>query len=440
MDKFFITGLGGKKTLEGKISISGAKNDILKAIPASILFKDEVTIKNASQYDDVKNISKMMENAGAVVSYNSTKNQIKVDSRKIHTQELDYDIAKKIRASIVATGPMLARFGKVTFPNPGGCVIGGRFVDLFLDGYRKMGAEVELKGDKYTITAPNGKLKGAEIIFNRQTVGGTETLMLAAVLAKGKTVLKNCAMEPEIENLAKYLNSCGAKIKGAGTTTIEITGGALLKSKGKPYIVMPDRIETGSFLILGALCANNLTIENCNPLHLEVLISILKDAGVPITVKKDQILITNNGKIDNGSFRVEAKSLVTHEYPGLSTDVQPQLAVFLSQTKGENIIFETIFDGRFKYTQDLIKMGAKITLMNTREIMIHDGVELKALELDEDLRAYDIRAGFAMVIASLIAKGNSSIVDVHLIDRGYEKLEEKIRSIGGKMERVTVHS
>ncbi len=434
-DKFIINGLAGKKTLRGEVTINGAKNAVLKIMAASLLFKDDVSIKNVPNTEDVKRLTEILTLSGAEVIADTEKKELRVVTSKVSNYSIDPDIAKRMRASVVLTGPMLARYGKVTFPDPGGCVIGVRPVDLFIEGYRRMGAQIESKDGQYIITAPGGKLKGAEIVFNKQTVGGTETLMMAAVLASGTTVLKNCAMEPEIVHQAEYLNACGAQIKGAGTTTIEIIGGGLLESNGKPYVTMPDRIEAGSFLILGALCADNLIIKNCDPSHLEVVIAMLKDAGVPVETGKDVIKIVNNANIPNSSFVIKTGTIVTHEYPGISTDLQSPLVVFLTQTGGENIVFETIYEGRYKYTQDLIKMGAAITVMNTREILVKGGSEYTALE-DEELQAYDIRAGFATVIAALLAKGNSTIKDVYYIDRGYENLEGRLQALGAKIERV----
>lgn len=339
-----------------------------------------------------------------------------------------------MRSSVVLTGPLLARFGKVSFPAPGGCVIGARPVDLFIEAYKKMGASVDLKNDTYYISAKEGKLESSEIFFNVQTVGGTETLMMAAVLAQGKTILKNCAMEPEIVSVAEYLNSCGANIKGAGTSTIEITGGSLLESKGKAYVTLPDRIEAGSFLLLGALCADNLKIKNCNPLHLESTISLLKESGVPISVTENSIEIKDNAKIKNSDLK--SFNIRTHEYPGFPTDLQAPMVTFLTQVSGESMVFETIYEGRFKFTQNLTKLGAEITTMNPREILIHGNAILKSIE-NETLDAYDIRAGFATVMAALIAKGSSTINNIYYIDRGYESLETRLSAIGANITRKT---
>ena len=428
-DTFTIKGLAGKKILEGEISINGAKNAVLKAMAASTLFEDEITLANVPQTEDVKKMTLLLEKAGANVNISNivSDKEISINTQGVSNTSLDATLTQSMRASVVLTGPILARYSKVAFTVPGGCVIGARPIDLFIEGYKKMGAKIELKNSTYYMSTPNGKLKGAEIFFNMQTVGGTETLMMAAVLAEGKTILKNCAMEPEIVSIAEYLNSCGAQIKGAGTPTIEIVGGELLRSNSKEYITLPDRIEAGSFLLLGALCADNLIIKNCNPAHLEITINMLKESGVPIFINKDSIEIRNNGKIKNSSFK--SFDIRTHEYPGFPTDLQSPMVTFLTQVSGESTVFETIYEDRFRFTQNLIKLGVKIVTTNSREILIHGGLPLKNLD-NQILDACDIRAGFATIMAALVADGNSTITNVYYIDRGYENIEERLRNLG----------
>ncbi len=432
-DSFIIEGLGGEKSLNGEISVFGAKNAVLKAMAATILFSDIVKLENVPDTEDVKKMNILLEKLGAKITH--LDHTVEIDTKNINISNLDESLAQSMRASVVLTGPLLARFGKTSFPAPGGCVIGTRPIDLFIEGYKKMGAKIELKEDTYFMTTLNDKLKGAEIFFNIQTVGGTETLMMAAVLADGKTILKNCAMEPEIVSVAEYLNSCGAQIKGAGTSTIEIIGGKLLESKGKPYITVPDRIEAGSFLILGALCADNLKIKNCNPLHLESVINLLRESGVSIYTSENSIEIKNNGKVKNSAFK--SFNVRTHEYPGFPTDLQAPIVTFLTQATGESIVLETIYEGRFKFIQNLIKLGAEITSMNPREILIHGNTNFKNVN-GENLEAFDIRAGFATIIASLLAKGTSVVNNVYYIDRGYENIEGRLNSIGTKIVRKNI--
>lgn len=429
-DTLIVKGQAGAKTLRGEVRVKGAKNAILKAMAASILFEGEIELQNVSDTADVEKMADLLVGLGGKVE--KGEGAISIDAAKLSSTELDADISRSMRSSVVATGPILARYGKVSFPAPGGCVIGARPVDLFIEAYKKMGATVAEKDGMYHITAKEG-LKGAEIFFPMQTVGGTETLMMAAVLAQGITILRNCAMEPEIQSVAEWLNACGAKIEGAGTTTMTIHGTKPLKAK-KAYHAVPDRIEAGSFLFLGALCADDLLISNCEPRHLESVTNLLINSGVPLEIGKDFIHMKGNGKLKNSFFK--SANIRTHEYPGFPTDLQPIAAVCLSQISGESVVFETIFEGRFKYADDLAKLGAVVTVMNPREILVKGPAKLKALPAGEELTAYDIRAGFAVVLAALCAEGTSVVNNVHLIDRGYEALEKTLSDLGADVRRV----
>ena len=336
-----------------------------------------------------------------------------------------------MRGSIALTGPLLARYGKVSFPHPGGCVIGERPIDIYLNAFEKMGAKVTEKNGMYVISVGKSKkLKGTEIFFPKISHVATETIMLAAVLAKGKTVLKNCALEPEIKDIADFLNSCGAKIKGAGTSTIEITGTSLLKAGKKVYKTLPDRIEAGSFLILGALASDDLEITNCNPEHIEALINILKESGVPIEEKRNSVTIKGNGKIKNKDFK--CIDIKTHEYPGFPTDLQSPMAIYLTQVNGSSLLFETIFEGRLNYTNDLVEMGADITMWDPHRVMIKGPKQLKGKELVGP----DLRAEFAFFMAAIVATGESVINNVRYIDRGYERIEERLGGIGVDIIRI----
>jgi UDP-N-acetylglucosamine 1-carboxyvinyltransferase len=463
-ESFIIEGLAGKKTLKGSVSVNGAKNAALKAIAATILFDGPTTLENIPDTDDIHTIVEVLIDLGATVKWgvgDNGKKTLMVDTGGVTKTDIDPDLARTMRASVVLTGPMLARFGKVSFPSPGGCVIGSRPIDLFIEGYKKMGATVTLKCEIYYIETSDG-LGNADIFFNKVSVGGTETLMMSAVMSKGTTVLENCAMEPEIVNVAEWLNACGAKISGIGTTTLTIegTGGQLLDAKKSHYVTIPDRIETGSFLILGALCAEELKIEDCRPDHLSIVINMLREAGVSIEILEGKsgnlnktILVSNNASKsigivgENGAVKIAGSnssqsnnfksfSVRTHEYPGFPTDLQSPMVVFLTQALGESVVLETIFEGRFKYINDLTKMGADITAMNPFEIMIKGPKPLVELPDAEELCAYDIRAGFAIVVAALVGKGKFTVNNVHLIDRGYERLEERLRGIGAIISRL----
>jgi len=420
------------------VAVNGAKNAALKAMAAAVLFDGPVELQNSPNTDDIITMAEILKRLGANVERHD--HRLEIDASMIKSTDMNLELSQSMRASIVLTGPLLSRFGEVSFPAPGGCVIGARPIDLFLEGYKKMGANVVLENNIYRITASRS-LNNTDILFNKVSVGGTETLMMAAVLGKGKTTLKNCALEPEIGNVARWLNACGANIKGIDTLTLEIegTGGKLLSSRNEPFVTIPDRVEAGSFLILGALCADDLSITNCRPEHLESTIGLLRESGVSIEVltagkeKSPSIIRVRNNE---PGIPFKSFNLRTHEYPGFPTDLQAQLAVFLTQAEHESVILETIFEGRFKYVEDLVKMGANITVMNPHEILIKGPTPLSQLPDDEELRAHDIRAGFAIVEAALVGRGKFTVNSIHLIDRGYEKLEERLRAIGADIKRV----
>ncbi|MEK7108917.1 MAG: UDP-N-acetylglucosamine 1-carboxyvinyltransferase [Patescibacteria group bacterium] len=405
--RFTVEGLAGQKKLRGEIRIAGAKNSALKALAASALFEDEVQFENLPEIEDV---ARMRELLAAAKS----------------SPVLVKEIAERFRASIVLTGPLLARYGTVTFPYPGGCVLGERPIDLFLQGFRALGATVEEHDELFHI---KGSLRGARVVFPFVSVTATETLMLAAVLAQGQTVLENAAMEPEIPALAGYLNACGAGISGAGTPTITIEGtnGRLLRADGKTFSVIPDRIETGSFVLLAALLGDGVTVTHCEPAHVAALLTLLRRAGVKMEVGTDFIKVKGGGPYQSVSVR-------THEYPGFPTDLQAPMAVFLTQCAGEGTILETIFDGRFRYVDDLVRMGANITVMNPHKIWIKGPTPLSCKELESP----DLRAGLAYLIAAAVAEGASTVDNAYLIDRGYERIEERLSKLGLNIKREEV--
>lgn len=408
--KFVVEGLAGKKTLQGEVQIKGAKNGALPALAASVLFEDEVAYENLPGIEDVKRMQELL-----------------IDIKKGNTA-LRKDIAERFRASIILTGLVLARMGSVEFPFPGGCVLGERSIDLFLHSFKAMGAEVEEEDSYFKIKAK--KLKGAQIFFPFVSVTATETMMLAAVLADGVTEIHNAAMEPEIPHLAKYLNACGAKIEGAGTSTITITGGGLLKAADRVYTVLPDRIEAGSFVIFAALAAKEVTVSGCVPEHLGALLAILRRAGVDIEVGQDSVTV--RGTKQNSEYKLT--SVRTHEYPGFPTDLQAPMAVFMSQCTGEGTLLETIFDGRFRYVDDLTRMGAKMTVMNPHKILVRGPRALTRKELEGP----DLRAGLAYILAATVATGTSTISNAYVIDRGYEQIEKRLQALGLNIQREEV--
>ncbi|MBU0973839.1 MAG: UDP-N-acetylglucosamine 1-carboxyvinyltransferase [Proteobacteria bacterium] len=428
-DKFVIQGLGGKKKLAGEIKVKGAKNAVLPVMASSILFEDGFQLTNVPEIEDIRRLTEIFAGLGIKIKKQS-EGEYLIDASQINkTAKIDEEASKKMRASIIFTGPLLARFGELIFPHPGGCVIGARPIDLFLEGFEKMGALTQIKKGKYFVKARGGKLKGAEIFFKIPSVTATETFIMAGVLATGKTILQNVALEPEIISLIDFLNLCGAQIKGAGTPTLEISGGVLLKAKGRQYKTIPDRLEAGSFLILGALCATDLKICDCCPAHLKILIEFLKDSGARIEVGEDYLWVKNSSK---QKTHFKSFNLKTHEYPGFPTDLQSPTVVYLTQAVGESLVFETIFEGRLNYTADLVKMGANIKMWDAHRATIVGPTPLRGRELEGP----DIRTGFAFVIAALVADKQSTINNVYYIDRGYEQIEKRLRKIGADIKRV----
>lgn len=408
-EKFIVEGLAGEKILEGEIKVRGAKNAALKALPASVLFEDEMPFQNLPHIEDVTRMQELLD---------ALKNG----------PALRKDIAERLRASIVLTGPTLARYGEVTFPYPGGCVLGERPIDLFLQGFKALGAEVEEKDNLFHFRAKGKKLKGARIFFPFVSVTATETLMLAAVLAEGETVLQNAAMEPEIPILADYLNACGADIQGAGTPTITIKGTGLLHANGKAYITPPDRIEAGSFIILAALAGKEVKISACEPKHMNALLAVMRRADVDFEVGETHVTVFGGHKPNSAYKQVSVR---THEYPGFPTDLQAPYAVFMTQASGEGTLLETIFDSRFQYVDALVRMGANITVMNPHKILVRGPRALTR----KDLEGPDLRAGLAYIIAGAVAEGTSVISNAYVIDRGYEHIEERFSNLGLNIKR-----
>ncbi len=417
MDKFIIT---GQKSLAGEISVSGAKNSALKLLAASLLTTKPVTIDNVPDIADVGVMLEILEDLGAKVE-KEKKHSFTIDCSNVKKTQIDRRFAKKLRTSIMFVAPLLARFGEAKFPHPGGCVIGQRPIEMFLAGYQKFGCTVNEEEKYYNIKCP--KLKGTKIVFPWMSHTVTESMIMAAVLAEGQTILFNAACEPEVESLGQFLNKLGADVKGAGTHTVVINGVAELG--GGSFEVIPDRIEAGTFAILGALAADQLKITNCQPNHLEVLLAFLERVGVAYQ-RGDDFLIVNKAK------SLKATQLRTHEYPGFITDLQAPFTVLLTQAQGVSMVHEVIYEGRLFYTDKLIKMGAKITMCDPHRVIIEGPTPLFANQLESP----DIRAGMALIIASLIAEGQSVISNIYQIDRGYEKIAERLSSIGADIKRT----
>lgn len=410
--------IGGKK-LEGQIEVKGAKNAALKAVAAALLSREKWNITNFPYIEDTKRILEMVEALGVKVE--REKDKVEIQANNIKTSRLDDELAKKLRASIILAGPVLARTGEVRMHHPGGCVIGKRPIDMFLDGFQKFGASVKWDNDHFQMSAK--KLKGAKIFFPRVTVTGTETMMITAVLAEGETILENAAMEPEIPALAEFLNQCGAKISGAGTSTIRIRG--VKKIGGGKFELIPDRIETGTFAILAALAGGKIRIKKCNPDHIRAFLVYLEKAGVKIEEKKNELTVW-------GAKNLQSVNITTHEYPGFATDIQPPFTLLMTQAKGSSLIHDSIFESRLMFTDALNLMGAHIVMNDPHRVTVTGPAKLYGRKIASP----DLRAGITLLLAGLIAEGKTKIENIYQIDRGYERIEERLQSLGADISRV----
>ncbi|MBD3360070.1 MAG: UDP-N-acetylglucosamine 1-carboxyvinyltransferase [Candidatus Buchananbacteria bacterium] len=416
MEKYIIN---GNNQLSGEIKVAGAKNLALKIFPATILSDQPCLIKNVPEIEDTLRLWEIMEDLGVKIEKNQT-GQYTVSTKNITKTELNNELVKKLRASIMLAGPMLARFGQVTLAHPGGCIIGKRPIDLFLEGFKKLGAEMIDNGETYTLKAD--KLIGNKIILPQISVTVTENLMMAATLAQGTTQIKNAAMEPEIKALADYLNQQGAKITGAGTPEITIEG--VEKLNAGEFKIIPDRIETGTFTILGLITNSNIKITDCQPEHIENLLYSLKKANAQLEIGSDYI-ITKPSKLI-------ATNIITHEYPGFPTDLQAPFTVLMTQAKGLSLIHETIFDGRLFYTDILNQMGANIIMCDPHRIVIQGPTQLYG----RNVVSPDLRAGIALVLAALAAQGTTVIENIYQINRGYENITERLQKLGADIKQI----
>lgn len=407
--------IGGQK-LSGTITISGSKNSAVALVPASLLSDEIVEIDNVPNISDIDALSEILEYLGARVERKGTS--MKIDSTNVKNKEIPEEISKKLRASYYFMGALLGKYKKVEMYFPGGCSIGERPINLHLKGFEALGAKVKEEGNKYIVEAE--ELKGANIYLDIASVGATINLMLASVLATGTTIIRNAAKEPHIVNVATFLNQMGASITGAGTSEIRIKG--VKKLSGCFHEVVPDYIETGTYLIAGALCGENLRIENAIPDHLEALLSKLKEIGVPLEVAKDSITLSKGE-------HYKAVSIKTAVYPGFPTDLQQPFTSLLTQCEGQSKVEENIFENRFMHIPYLNEMGASITASG--KIALISG---KTTLIGKEVEATDLRAGASLILAALCAEGETVITKVEHVLRGYEGIIEKLQNVGAKIE------
>jgi UDP-N-acetylglucosamine 1-carboxyvinyltransferase len=420
MDKFVIR---GGNPLIGTIRVSGAKNSALPCMAAAILTEDEVTLENIPQVRDIETERKLLVAMGAEVALGTGSGDhiTRINFRTLSRPEAKYEIVKTMRASSLVLGPLIARAGMARVAMPGGCAIGGRPIDLHIKGLEKMGAEI-LQEHGY-LEARARKLKGAHIVFDKITVTGTEDLLMAAVLAEGETLMENCAREPEVSDLASLLIAMGAKIEGAGTSTIRVQGVTSLK--GAHYRINPDRIEAGTFLIAGAITAGDLTVADCNPDHLGAIIAKLQEAGATIDIPDaTSVRVRSNGKL-------RAADISTEEYPGFPTDMQAQYMALATQAEGVSLVTENIFENRFMHVQELVRMGANIKV-DGRTATVRGPAPLSAAAV----MCSDLRASASLVLAALVADGESILDRVYHMDRGYERIEQKLEGAGAQIRRM----
>ena len=417
MEKLVIT---GGTPLKGEVTISGAKNAAVAILPAALLINGTCTINNLPNISDVKIYCKILETLGAKIHWNSA-NELTIDTRNIDTTEAPLDLTSKFRASYYLLGSLLGRKGSATVGMPGGCKLGARPIDQHIKGFEALGANVDIGQGK--IVAKAKKLKGASIYMDISSVGATINVMLASVLAEGTTIIDNAAKEPHIVDVANFLNTMGANIKGAGTDTIKITGVNELTGNAT-YSVVPDQIEAGTFMVAAVASKGNILLKNCITKHLEAITAKICEVGGIVEDYGDAIRVSCNKRPNKATIK-------TLPYPGFPTDMQSQMGVILSIADGTSVINESIWDSRFQYTEELNKMGAKITAQG--KTAFFEGVkELKGAPV----YASDLRAGAALIVAGIVAKGTTNIYNLDYIDRGYENIEQKFRNLGAKIERV----
>lgn len=418
MDKLLIKDAG---PLDGSIKISGAKNAALPILMGALLVDGVTTIGNLPHLNDVTTTLELMGRLGANLTIDDKFN-VEIDSRNIHSHEAPYELVKTMRASILVLGPLLSRFGEAVVSLPGGCAIGSRPVNLHIEGMREMGADIEVEAG-YVKAKSNGRLKGAKIVMEMVSVGATENLIMAAALADGTSVIENAAREPEVVDLANFLNSMGARISGAGTSVITIEG--VERMHGGHHDVLPDRIETGTYLVAAAMTRGRIRCRNTDPDILDAVLVKLKEAGAEVTTGDDWIELDMHGK------RPKAVNIKTAPYPGFPTDMQAQFCAMNAVADGTGTITETIFENRFMHVLEMQRMGADIAIEGNTAIC--RGVEQLS---GAQVMATDLRASASLVLAGLCADGETLVDRIYHIDRGYETIEEKLQNLGAYIKRI----
>jgi UDP-N-acetylglucosamine 1-carboxyvinyltransferase len=427
MDKFVVR---GGNPLLGTIKVSGAKNSALPCMAAAILTAGEVILENIPQVQDIETERKLLVSMGAEVQlgYGRAQHRTHIKCAVLSDPVAKYEIVKTMRASSLVLGPLIARTGMARVAMPGGCAIGGRPIDLHLKALEAMGAVITQDHGYLEARSPNNgqsPLKGAHIVFDKITVTGTEDILMAAVMAEGETLLENCAREPEVTDLAALLRAMGAQIEGAGTSTIKVRGVA--KLNGARHRINPDRIEAGTFLVAGAITGGDLNVDCCEPKHLGALLGKLEQCGVKIEVGHDNVRVRSGANAGH----LKAADISTEEYPGFPTDMQAQFMALATQCEGTTTVTENIFENRFMHVQELNRMGANISVQG-RTATVRGKTELQSAAV----MCSDLRASASLVLAALVADGESILDRVYHMDRGYERIEEKLRGVGAQIRRL----
>ena len=418
MDKLVIR---GGNPLRGTIRVSGAKNSALPCMAAAILTEDAVTLENMPQVRDIETERKLLASMGAEVEPHEGEGRTTISCRTLSDPVAKYEIVKTMRASALVLGPLVARTGMARVAMPGGCAIGGRPIDLHIKGLETMGATITQEHGY--LEARADRLRGTHLVFDKITVTGTEDLLMAAVLAEGETLMENCACEPEVSDLAALLKAMGAQIAGAGTSTIRVQGVTSLH--GAHHRIHPDRIEAGTFLVAGAITGGDLVVADCNPNHLGAVIAKLREAGVCIDVIAPDAVRVRSGE------KLRGADISTEEYPGFPTDMQAQYMALATQAEGVSLLRENIFENRFMHVQELVRMGADIKVDGSAAT-VRGAARLSAAAV----MCSDLRASASLVLAALVADGESILDRVYHLDRGYERIEEKLRGVGAQIQRL----
>jgi UDP-N-acetylglucosamine 1-carboxyvinyltransferase len=419
MDKFVIR---GGNPLLGTVRVGGAKNAALPCIAAALLTEEPVILENIPQVRDIETTRRLLTAMGAEVElgYGRAHHRTTISCKNLALPEASYELVKTMRASTLVLGPLVARCGRARVSLPGGCAIGARPIDLHIKGLERLGAKITQEHGY--IEARSERLKGTEIVFDKITVTGTEDLLMAATIAEGETLLRNCAREPEVADLAALLNKMGARIEGAGTATIRVKG--VDKLYGAKHQIIADRIEAATFIIAGALTGGDINVTECEPQHLEALLEKLSEAGVKTSRKADSVRVM-------GDNPLKSADIATEEYPGFPTDVQAQYMALATQAEGTSMVTENIFENRFMHAQELVRMGANIKIEGHRAV-VHGKTQLSGAAV----LASDLRASASLLLAALVADGETIIDRVYHIDRGYENIEEKLRGVGAEIKRI----